>query len=217
MCPSIAPINLFKLLPFTPTALNSKAQRREAHAGVLIGHMFEPQRGSTNNFQYALGLIQCGTPVGVRYLLSISTQCALCDTGLWSGTAVQFFEVWLEKMADRNVRPPLTLVPAKPDLATKGSVVNKSPPSSTFRRNSFHPPTSKSKHSQFLIPNWRQRRLCAFVPFSLSLFLIRALGRLSPLFVLSVFSVVNLLQILSILSIHVQFPQSFDWNLWRSS
>ena len=26
--------------------------------------------------------------------LSISTQCALRDTGLWSGTALQFFQVW---------------------------------------------------------------------------------------------------------------------------
>ena len=26
--------------------------------------------------------------------LSISTQCALRDTGLWSGTALQFIEVW---------------------------------------------------------------------------------------------------------------------------
>ena len=27
--------------------------------------------------------------------LTISTQCALCDTGLWSGTALQFIEVRL--------------------------------------------------------------------------------------------------------------------------
>ncbi len=33
---------------FTPTALNSKAQRRAAHAGSPIVPMFEPQRGSTN-------------------------------------------------------------------------------------------------------------------------------------------------------------------------
>ncbi len=30
----------------TPTALNSKAQRRVAHAGLPITHMTEPQRGS---------------------------------------------------------------------------------------------------------------------------------------------------------------------------
>ena len=33
MRPSIAPINRFKHLAFTPTALNSGAQRRVAHAG----------------------------------------------------------------------------------------------------------------------------------------------------------------------------------------
>ena len=33
-------------------------------------------------------------PVGVRNLLSFSTQCALRDTGLWSGTALQFIPVW---------------------------------------------------------------------------------------------------------------------------
>ena len=32
-------------------------------------------------------------PVGVRCFLSISTQCALRDTGLWSGTALQFILV----------------------------------------------------------------------------------------------------------------------------
>ena len=31
----------------TPTALNSKAQRRQAHAGFPITHTIEPQRGST--------------------------------------------------------------------------------------------------------------------------------------------------------------------------
>ena len=84
MCPSIAPINLFKLLPFTPTAINSKAQRREAHAGVLIGHMFEPQRGSTNNFQYALGLIHCGTPLGFDICCPIqpSVRCATLGFGV---------------------------------------------------------------------------------------------------------------------------------------
>ena len=29
-------------------------------------------------------------PAGVLYFLPIPTQCALCDTGLWSGTALQF-------------------------------------------------------------------------------------------------------------------------------
>ena len=45
-------------LAFTPTALNSGAQRRVTHAGVPIGHMIEPQRGSTNHIQFALGLIR---------------------------------------------------------------------------------------------------------------------------------------------------------------
>jgi len=49
MIPYIAPINRFKFLAITPTALNSTAQRRVAHAGVPIVHMIEPQRGSTNN------------------------------------------------------------------------------------------------------------------------------------------------------------------------
>ena len=34
-------------LAITPKALNSKAQRRAAHAGLRITHMTEPQRGST--------------------------------------------------------------------------------------------------------------------------------------------------------------------------
>ena len=42
-------LNRFKHLAFTPTALNSKAQRRAAHAGVPIAPMIEPQRGSTNH------------------------------------------------------------------------------------------------------------------------------------------------------------------------
>ena len=58
MSPSIGPIIRFKHLAFTPTALNSGAQRRVAHAGVPIGQMIEPQRGSTNHIQYALGLIR---------------------------------------------------------------------------------------------------------------------------------------------------------------
>ena len=41
------------------------------------------------------GIDSMWNPVGVRYLLPIPTQCALCDTGLWSGTALQF-------IADRN-------------------------------------------------------------------------------------------------------------------
>ena len=35
------------LVLVTPTALNSKAQRRVAHAGLPITHTIEPQRGST--------------------------------------------------------------------------------------------------------------------------------------------------------------------------
>ena len=56
--PSIAPIYRFKHLAFTPTALNSGAQRRGAHAGVPTAPMIEPQRGSTNYYQNALGLIR---------------------------------------------------------------------------------------------------------------------------------------------------------------
>ena len=33
-----SPINQFKFLAYTPKALNSKAQRRVAHAGLLITH-----------------------------------------------------------------------------------------------------------------------------------------------------------------------------------
>ena len=33
----------------TPTALNSRAQCRAAHAGLPITHVTEPQRGSTMN------------------------------------------------------------------------------------------------------------------------------------------------------------------------
>ncbi len=55
MSPSIAPINRFNHLAFTPTALNSGAQRRVAHAGVPIAHTIEPQRGSTNNSHLPIG------------------------------------------------------------------------------------------------------------------------------------------------------------------
>ena len=58
MSPSIVPINRYKHLAFTPTALYSGAQRRVAHAGVPIVPMIEPQRGSTNHVQNALGLIR---------------------------------------------------------------------------------------------------------------------------------------------------------------
>ena len=36
------------------------------------------------------GSVFLWNPVGVRYIPSIQTQCALHDTGLWSGTALQF-------------------------------------------------------------------------------------------------------------------------------
>ena len=58
MSPSICTIIRFKHLAFTPTALNSRAQRRVAHAGVPIDPMIEPQRGSTNHFQYTLALFR---------------------------------------------------------------------------------------------------------------------------------------------------------------
>ncbi len=58
MSPSIGPIIRFKYPAFTPTSLNSRAQRRVAHAGVPVGPKIEPQRGSTIHIQYALGLIR---------------------------------------------------------------------------------------------------------------------------------------------------------------
>ena len=50
-------INQFKDLAFTPTALNSRAQRRVAHAGLLVTHTAEPQRGSTIN-QHSIWQLQ---------------------------------------------------------------------------------------------------------------------------------------------------------------
>ena len=52
------PFHRFQHLAFTPTALNSRAQRREAHAGLPITHMTEPQRGSTKG---AVGA-NCASP-----------------------------------------------------------------------------------------------------------------------------------------------------------
>ena len=40
--------------------------------------------------KYILRIDSMCNPVGVRYLFPIPTQRALCDTGLWSGTALQF-------------------------------------------------------------------------------------------------------------------------------
>ena len=115
MRPSIAPINRFKHLPITPTAFHSRAQRRATHAGSPIAPMIEPQRGSL--------------------FLSISTQCAPRDTGLWSGTALQFFEVWPSLMCfpvlcsrgptrqphrNRGVKPLLQL---KTTIFRSGSVL----------------------------------------------------------------------------------------------
>ena len=54
-------------------------------------------------------------------------------------------------MADRNVRPPLELVPAEPDQVIKGSVVNKSPPSSAFPSN----PDPDRDHDRDLSPIFR--------------------------------------------------------------
>ncbi len=52
---------------------------------VEMGKKNEPQRGSTNNFQNALGLIHCGTPLGFNHR-AVGTQRALGDAGLWSLT-----------------------------------------------------------------------------------------------------------------------------------
>ena len=38
-----------------------------------------------------LGLIYCGTPSGFKICQQF-TQCALRDTGLWNGTALQFLK-----------------------------------------------------------------------------------------------------------------------------
>jgi len=57
MIPYIAPIKQFNHPAFTPTALNSRAQRRVAHAGLPITHMTEPQRGSTMN-QHSIQQLQ---------------------------------------------------------------------------------------------------------------------------------------------------------------
>ena len=69
---------------FTPTALNSGAQRRAAHAGVPVAPMIEPQRGCTNNIQYGLGLIHCGTPLGfeIFYPIQPSVRCATLGFGV---------------------------------------------------------------------------------------------------------------------------------------
>ena len=87
--PSIAVINRFKHLAFTPTALNSGAQCRVAHAGVPTAHMIEPQRGSTKNYQNALGLIHCGTPLGFVVFVHFNPVCALRHWALeWNCFAV---------------------------------------------------------------------------------------------------------------------------------
>ena len=64
MSPTIAPINRFKHLAFTPTALNSRAQCRVAHAGSPVAPMIEPQRGSTMNQSQGILDMICGTPLG---------------------------------------------------------------------------------------------------------------------------------------------------------
>ena len=70
------PLSPHSFPSFTPTALNSGAQRRVAHAGSPIAYMIEPQRGSTNNFQNALGLIHCGTPLGFVIFVHFNPVCA---------------------------------------------------------------------------------------------------------------------------------------------
>ncbi len=58
----------------TPTALNSKAQRRAAHAGFLCRSQPKPQSGFHSAVEPRLGFVW----------RIIYTQCALRDTGLWS-------------------------------------------------------------------------------------------------------------------------------------
>ena len=78
-------------LAFTPTALNSGAQRHAvpceafrrsmvAHAGLPSGPMIEPQRGSTMNQSQSKLVIICGTPLGFKFVLHSKAQCALRDT-----------------------------------------------------------------------------------------------------------------------------------------
>ena len=127
----------------TMLRLNRASQSMVAHAGVPTASMIEPQRGSTNYFQNASGLIRCGTPLGFVFL-SISTQCALCDTGLWSGTALQFIlarmshkirsertkiECWCGLCADERVKLCLSgRSPwAKPDRHPAKSRIQRSP------------------------------------------------------------------------------------------
>ena len=78
---------------FTPTALNSAAQRRAvpceafrrsmvAHAGVPTAPIIEPQRGSTNYSQNALGLMHCGTPLGFVVCSNfnpVTKRCQISD------------------------------------------------------------------------------------------------------------------------------------------
>ena len=74
-------------LAFTPTALNSGAQRRAvpceafrrsmvAHAGLPSGPMIEPQRGSTMNQSQSKLVIICGTPLGFKFVLHSNPVCA---------------------------------------------------------------------------------------------------------------------------------------------
>ena len=89
MRPSFVPDRTIQTSSFYANGVKlQKAQRRAAHAGVPISHMIEPQRGSTNYYQNALGLVHCGTPLGVRNLLSFSTQC--CAVRHWPAFLTKF-------------------------------------------------------------------------------------------------------------------------------
>ncbi len=104
--------------------------------------MIVPQRGSINYFQNALGLIHCGTPLG-HIFFAHSTQCALPDTGLRIGTALQFIVVW----------PPLMCFPV---LCSRG-------PTRQPHRNRGVKPLLQLKTTIFRsgsVLKWRTSCLC---------------------------------------------------------
>ena len=89
MRPSFVPIERFKHLAFTPTALHSGAQRRVAHAGLPIAQMIEPQRGSTMNQSQSILVIICGTPLGFVVFVHFNPACATRHWALeWNCFAV---------------------------------------------------------------------------------------------------------------------------------
>ena len=79
MSPYIAPIKQFNHPAFTLTALNSRAQRRVAHAGLQITHMTEPQRGSTMNQHSMRQLQRKISAIVVNELMRHDTRTVRCN------------------------------------------------------------------------------------------------------------------------------------------